>query len=129
MLQPLPGNRGQVRRLPSDAEILQRSPLGDQLLMTHEAVAGLLVRLDAVLVPERGELLPQSIEDGMVVVQGTEAYVQTLTEVEDASQPGFVVLRQRAPALLAGSPRRSPRGRSRPAGSLLQGGQGRKQPR
>ena len=110
--------------MPSDAEILQRSPLGDQLLMAHEAVAGLLVRLDAVLLPESGELLPQSVEDGMVVVQGTEANLQTLTEVEDPSRPWFDVLRQRAPALLAGSPRRSPRGLRGPAGSHPQGGHG-----
>jgi hypothetical protein len=77
--------------------------LGDELLVAHEAIPGLLVRLKAVLVAESGELLPQSVEDGMVVVQGTEANLQTLTEVEDPGPSCFDVLRQRAPALLAGS--------------------------
>lgn len=51
--------------------------------MAHQAVASLFVWLDPVLVAQSGELLPERVEDGMVVVQGTEANNQTLTEVED----------------------------------------------
>ena len=57
--------------------------MSHQLLMAHQAVTGPLVGLNAVLLTQRGELLPQGVEDGMVVVQGTEANVQTLTETED----------------------------------------------
>ena len=73
--------------LASDAEVLKRSPLGDQLLLAHKAIAAPLVGLEPVLLAQGGELLPQGVEDGVVVVQGTEANNQTLTEVEDPWRP------------------------------------------
>lgn len=68
---------------PSDAEILSRSPLCDQLLVAHQPITAAFVGLDAVLLAQSGELLPQGVEDGMVVVQGSGANDQTLTESED----------------------------------------------
>ena len=64
--------------------------------MADQAVTALLVRLDPVLVAQSSELLPQSVEDGMVVVQGTEANDQTLTEVEDLSGRRLDPLQQQA---------------------------------
>jgi len=86
----------------SGAEILQRGPLSHQLLMAHQAVTGPLVGLNAVLLTQRGELLPQGVEDGMVVVQGTEANVQTLTETEDPIGSWLQVLQQWRCGLLRG---------------------------
>ena len=80
----------------SGPEVLQGGPLSDQLLMADQAVTALLVRLDPVLVAQSSELLPQSVEDGMVVVQGTEANDQTLTEVEDLSGRRLDPLQQQA---------------------------------
>lgn len=72
--------------------------------MAHQAVTGLFVRLDPVLVTQSGELLPERVEDGMVVVQGTEANNQTLTEVEDLFSRVLDVLQQRPSAQSAGYP-------------------------
>lgn len=75
----------------SDAEVVQRRPLGDQLFVADEAVTGLLIRLNPVLVAQSVQLLPQGVEDRMVLVQGTEANTRTLTEVEE---PGSLPLRR-----------------------------------
>jgi hypothetical protein len=68
---------------PSNGQILEWSPLRNQLLVTDQAIPALLIGLQAVLVAQSGELLPQGVEDGMVVVQGSEANLQRLTEMED----------------------------------------------
>ena len=55
----------------SDVEIaalLGGNPLGDQLLVTHQLVAGLFAGLDPVLVPQGGQLLTQGVEHRMVLV-------------------------------------------------------------
>jgi hypothetical protein len=44
-----------------------------------------LIRLNPVLVAQGGELLPQGIEDGVVVVQGSGTNLETLTESKDRS--------------------------------------------
>jgi len=51
--------------------------------MADQPIAVLLVRLEPVLMPQGGKLLPQGVEDGMVVVQGSEANLKTLTESKD----------------------------------------------
>lgn len=79
--EPLSGAAAALE--PSGAEILQRRPLRHQLLVADQAIAGVLIRLDPVLVAQGGELLPQGIEDGVVVVQGSGTNPETLTESKD----------------------------------------------
>ena len=80
---PLSGSAAALA--PSGAEILQRCPLSHQLLVADQAIAGVLIRLNPVLVAQGGELLPQGIEDGVVVVQGSGTNLETLTESKDRS--------------------------------------------
>lgn len=48
--------------------LLQGNPLGDELLMAHQAVAGVLIGLGPVLVPQGDQLLTEGMEDRMVLV-------------------------------------------------------------
>ncbi len=70
-----------------------RRPLGDQLLLTHDAVAVQLVRKAAVLLLEGAELLLKGVQNGMVFVHQRHMGVdQSLTESEEGkTAPGVRV--------------------------------------
>jgi len=69
----------------SGVEILKGGPLGDQLLMPHQLITASLIRLEQVLVAKGRQLLPQGVEDRVVLVQESRANLQILTEVEDVA--------------------------------------------
>lgn len=54
----------------ANAQILARGPLGDQLFVTHQLVTILFGGMLAVLMPQGIELVPQGVEDRMVLVHG-----------------------------------------------------------
>lgn len=65
------------------------NPLRDQLLVADEAIAGLLIRVIAVLLPQRGQLLVEGMVDRMVLVHGARAAGPTpriLTESKELAR-------------------------------------------
>ena len=68
-------------------------PLGDQLLVAHQLVAGVLVWLVAVVLKQVGKPLLHCGEHGMVLVHGEPADLEILREHVEARNRGVSLRR------------------------------------